>query len=219
MKLEVERFKNQRIETDELIRDLIEVSKAIRKNPTIAEYNEHGKYEASVYMRRFGSWNNSLCEAGLLPNNKQWTEQELLDNLLSVWLLLYKQPTRRDMDNKKISKISSGSYLRYFNTWNNALQACVRYSNNTDDRNELVVSTNSDSLVHKTARDVNLRMRFNVMKRDGFKCCCCGRSPSTTPNLELHVDHVIPWSKGGESVIDNLQTLCMECNLGKSNLV
>ena len=54
----VERFKNQRIETDELIRDLIEVSKAIRKNPTIAEYNEHGKYEASVYMRRFGSWNN-----------------------------------------------------------------------------------------------------------------------------------------------------------------
>ncbi|MCI5815572.1 HNH endonuclease [Ruminococcus sp.] len=46
----------------------------------------------------------------------------------------------------------------------------------------------------------------------------CGRSPSTTIGLELHIDHIIPWSMGGETVIDNLQTLCSDCNLGKSNL-
>ena len=56
------------------------------------------------------------------------------------------------------------------------------------------------------------------MKRDNFKCCMCGRSPSTTIGLELHIDHIIPWSMGGETVIDNLQTLCSDCNLGKSNL-
>ena len=72
--------------------------------------------------------------------------------------------------------------------------------------------------VHKTKRDINLRLRFLVMKRDDFKCCMCGRSPATTPGLELHIDHIVPWSKGGETVIGNLQTLCSDCNLGKSDL-
>ena len=72
--------------------------------------------------------------------------------------------------------------------------------------------------MHKTKRDINLRLRFTVMKRDNFKCCMCGRSPATTPGLELHIDHITPWSKGGETIIDNLQTLCSDCNLGKSNL-
>ena len=33
----------------------------------------------------------------------------------------------------------------------------------------------------------------------------------------LHVDHVVPWSKGGETVLDNLQVLCHVCNIGKSD--
>ena len=71
---------------------------------------------------------------------------------------------------------------------------------------------------HKTSRDINLRLRFQVLKRDNFKCCMCGRSPASTPDLELHIDHIKPYSKGGETVIENLQTLCSDCNLGKSNL-
>jgi len=76
----------------------------------------------------------------------------------------------------------------------------------------------SNTLLHKTTRDINLRLRFLIMKRDNFKCCICGRSPATTPNLELHIDHIKPWSKGGETVPENLQTLCSDCNLGKSDI-
>ncbi|MCL4507775.1 MAG: HNH endonuclease [Chloroflexi bacterium] len=36
--------------------------------------------------------------------------------------------------------------------------------------------------------------------------------------MELHVDHILAWSKGGETVLENLQTLCSVCNLGKSNV-
>ncbi len=78
--------------------------------------------------------------------------------------------------------------------------------------------TEKNELIHKTNRDIGLRLRFMVMKRDSFKCCICGRSPATNPGLELHIDHIIPWSKGGETVIDNLQTLCSDCNLGKGNI-
>jgi 5-methylcytosine-specific restriction endonuclease McrA len=35
--------------------------------------------------------------------------------------------------------------------------------------------------------------------------------------VELHVDHILPWSKDGETVEENLQTKCSKCNLGKGN--
>ena len=53
--------------------------------------------------------------------------------------------------------------------------------------------------------------------RDGFACKSCGRSPSKELGTELHIDHIIPWSKGGETVETNLQTKCQQCNLGKGN--
>ena len=71
---------------------------------------------------------------------------------------------------------------------------------------------------HKTTRDISLRLRFKVLMRDNFKCCICGASPATDFSVQLHVDHIKPWSKGGETTIDNLQTLCSKCNLGKSDL-
>ena len=72
---------------------------------------------------------------------------------------------------------------------------------------------------HTTKRDSSLRLRWRVLQRDNFKCCGCGASPAITLGVELHVDHIDPWSKGGETVLENLQTLCSICNLGKSNLL
>ena len=69
----------------------------------------------------------------------------------------------------------------------------------------------------KTSRNVSEGLRYKVLKRDHFKCCACGASPAKDPSVELHVDHIIPWSKGGETELENLQTLCSKCNLGKSD--
>lgn len=60
------------------------------------------------------------------------------------------------------------------------------------------------------------RMRYNVMQRDGFRCVICGRS-ADKDGVKLHVDHIQPVSKGGKTVMDNLRTLCQDCNLGKGN--
>ena len=34
----------------------------------------------------------------------------------------------------------------------------------------------------------------------------------------IHFDHVIPWSKGGETTLENLQVLCLACNEAKGNM-
>jgi 5-methylcytosine-specific restriction endonuclease McrA len=57
-----------------------------------------------------------------------------------------------------------------------------------------------------------------VMRRDDFKCCICGANPALRPGTVLVVDHVHPWIEGGETVMENLQTLCEPCNGGKSDL-
>lgn len=69
------------------------------------------------------------------------------------------------------------------------------------------------------SRRISLSLRYEVLKRDGFRCINCGRSPATEVGVELHVDHIHPWSKGGKTVIENLQTLCSDCNLGKSDKI
>lgn len=58
-------------------------------------------------------------------------------------------------------------------------------------------------------------MRYDVLKRDGFKCVICGRGAQD--GVKLHVDHIKPIAKGGKTEMSNLQTLCETCNWGKSD--
>ena len=71
----------------------------------------------------------------------------------------------------------------------------------------------------ENSRNVSLSLRLGVLSRDNFRCVFCGKSPATDIGTRLHIDHIEPFSKGGKSTLENLQTLCEECNLGKSNRV
>lgn len=59
------------------------------------------------------------------------------------------------------------------------------------------------------------KIRFEIFKRDSFKCQYCGKS---SPDVILEVDHVVPVSKGGDNDPINLITSCRDCNRGKSNI-
>ena len=82
-----------------------------------------------------------------------------------------------------------------------------------DDVDESTIKTSGE----KTGRQIALGLRYAVLTRDNFKCVKCGISPAHDPSCKLHVDHAVPFSKGGETTLENLQTLCEECNLGKGN--
>jgi CRISPR/Cas system Type II protein with McrA/HNH and RuvC-like nuclease domain len=60
---------------------------------------------------------------------------------------------------------------------------------------------------------ISKRIRFNIFKRDGFRCSYCGAHPSDT--ILLEVDHIHPIAEGGSNSIDNLITSCKDCNRGK----
>ena len=62
---------------------------------------------------------------------------------------------------------------------------------------------------------VNRRLRFEVLKRDGFRCQYCGLE--SREGAGLVVDHVIPVALGGADDANNLVACCRECNSGKSS--
>lgn len=56
------------------------------------------------------------------------------------------------------------------------------------------------------------KLRFEVFKRDSFRCQYCGKA---APDVLLHVDHIKPVASGGLDELLNLVTACVDCNLGK----
>jgi len=139
-----------------------------------------------------------------------------MDNLEKVWLTLGRQPTINDL-RKPLSKYSSKGYKRIFGSWNNALKTFAEFKNKEAGGSKCKVKNTARKRKRGKSpnRNAGVKLRFDVMKRDKFKCVLCGRSPAKDPAVELEIDHIIPWSKGGETLPENLQTLCAECNNGK----
>lgn len=61
-------------------------------------------------------------------------------------------------------------------------------------------------------KGISKKLRFDVFKRDAFRCTYCGRQP---PDVTLVADHVLPVKEGGETIAANLVTSCFDCNAGK----
>jgi hypothetical protein len=86
----------------------------------------------------------------------------------------------------------------------------IKEKNSIPDDNVNILSKTIDNI-----NTVRAGIRWQVFERDDFKCVACGSS--ALDGAILHVDHVIPRSKGGKDEMDNYQTLCHKCNIGKSN--
>jgi hypothetical protein len=218
-RFELSRTPNAPVSDEELLLDLRRIAQSlgIRTVPN-KKYSSIGTYSAVTIATRFGSWNKALIAAGLeISYEINITDERLFENILALWQHFGRQPRRRDLTNE-VSKFSQGPYKRRFGSWIAALKSFVEYANASENIPLSPEKLACDSSTNKTPRDPSLRLRFRVLLRDRFSCRQCGASPATTLGVELHLDRIVPWSKGGETTLENLQTLCSKCNLGKSNL-
>ena len=206
----------------ELIADVGRVAQEVAPDKlTQRVYDENGKYTSVTISERLG-WNRVLTQLNL-PTTCWFdlSEKELFENLQAVWLTLGRQPGKRDMV-KPLSQYSNRPYLTRFGTWRNALEAFVEYVN-TDQSTALEPIKTAPStpfvqpegkFCHKTKRDISDRLKVRVLIRDGNRCSLCG---VVVTGADIHFDHIKPWSKGGETVFENIQVLCAKHNLAKGD--
>jgi hypothetical protein len=208
---------------EELIADVKRVAQELNKTYiTTHEYTERGIVTARTVYERLGPWYHVMKLAGLQTPRGYYKipDEELFRNIEQVWRTLGRQPIYLEI-RKPLSMCNGSVYEKRFGTWRKALEAFVAYINSGAKSPE---NPDAENIVTKRARirkpnrNINWRMRHLVMRQDNFKCRLCGKSPAKDPEIELEVDHIVPVSRGGETVMENLQTLCTYCNIGKSNI-
>ena len=231
MKFELEES-NRGISDEELLDDMRRCAKSIGRD-TITYRRIRGDWESPSMHdlpRRFGSWSKALELAGLQPTG--WkigiTDEELFENIRSLWVSLGRQPRYSEVEETPQFPFLFQEHIETrFGSWTKALQAFVAWVNSdcpeqkpateAGGANNRALTIPKATTKRRTRREISERQRFRILVRDGFRCGVCGASPLTQRGIELHVDHVLPWSKGGETTDDNLETKCKRCNLGKGN--
>jgi hypothetical protein len=190
---------------------------------TKADVIENLPFSDAVLRTRWGTTRAAFEAAGLTPKKagRRYTDEECFENLLVVWTHYGRPPTYKEMSFPP-SNVGGKAYLKRFKTWNSVLAAFAeRMNNESDPYIEPAPAEHASTAPIRPSseerRDIPLGMRFKVLIRDRFKCVLCGDHPARNADCVLHVDHIMPWSRGGKTRQDNLRTLCAACNVGRGN--
>jgi len=212
------------------------------------DFNGLAEIHSATVERHFsGSWSAAmralkerLGQKGIileLTDQRNIPEKAMFDEMERIWVQLGHRPSRDEWRGATPS-ISYDSIYRRFGGWTNACLRFIEYksggavigeseqdmevggqSKMSRSNRERIIETREPRKSLQKTRSVPLNLRYKVLNRDNFCCVSCGKSPATHIDTRLHVDHIIPFSEGGANSLANLQTLCEQCNLGKSNVV
>ncbi|MDR0910353.1 MAG: HNH endonuclease [Spirochaetaceae bacterium] len=221
---------NEEITKDRLINELHKVAEKLgRKCFSEKEFEQISHIWRSTISKKFGYFNKLMNENGFsVPlKGRKYTDEERYENLLTVWTYYGRQPTCAEMK-KEPSKFDTKTYIIRWGSWRKALLTFLdkvngveEYTNGDEKISKQVdiVMRTKENIKIEDRHEIPIGLRYKILKRDNFRCSICGRSPATTLGLELHVDHIIPFSKSGKTVESNLRTLCSDCNIGKGNSI
>lgn len=183
---------------DEVFENLLKVWTHYGRPPTVSEIDKPpSAVGKNTYIHRYGGWRKALKAFVERANSESDGDPALVLDQDSSLLADHAYPTESPTT-------SAASTSRPQSASQTSARARVTK----------LAPTNINPA---DRRDPNIGLRFKVLQRDQFRCKLCGRSPATELSCKLHVDHIIPFSKGGRTTFENLQALCSHCNVGKSN--
>ena len=188
------------------------------------------KCKGTTVLKHFGTWDRALATLGMelrsyKPDRTQIQTADLLRELARIWRTIRHRPSKAEWEASD-AIYSYTTYKQRFGGWVNACAALIESEGYSIDNTSSITPQESQTALPAPVmslvtpdrnRTIPLKLRLKVFTRDGFKCCLCGRTPALDSGVVLHVDHILPFSKGGASILSNLQTLCDQCNLGKGN--
>jgi len=229
MDFKFERSRIDKIPKEEIIKELRRVAKLFNyRRFGWREFDKVSKLCKSYCVKRNfdGSWNKALDSIGIPLREKsrrKFSNRDLFIEMERIWKTLGHRPSRIEWEISQ-PKISYNTYKKYFGGWTNACLKFIEHKMGGDIQLGFDTESATDvptqmeaKVIKKRKRDIPLGLRLKVLQRDGFKCVLCGRSPALIRGVVLHIDHILPVAKGGDTRLENLQTLCKECNLGKSD--
>ncbi|MFH1257082.1 MAG: HNH endonuclease [Candidatus Diapherotrites archaeon] len=203
-----------------LISELKRIQKIVGdRSVTKFDIDRYSKAGWTTYFKKFGSFSKAILAAGLKPSRMpiHTENSEMISTVVSLWTKTLENEGRRPMasDLKKYgTPYSQDTYRRRFGSWKKVLIKAYNSINLNDKPpvEEIPKVTPNLDIQTNSRQEISVRKRFLVFKRDQFTCVMCRRSGI---GIKLEVDHKLPVSKGGTNSMDNLQTLCFECNRGK----
>jgi HNH endonuclease/Homing endonuclease associated repeat len=178
-----------------------------------------GRVSFRTISNRFGSLRKASEKINLKPNRlTKATDEELLHILVELWeQTLEKEgrsPYQTDLKTYGFP-VSRHTMAQRFGSWRKALRRAFDSVNEETIKAEEVSYSSPQKIVAQKPlrKALSLRKRFFVLKRDQFTCQLCGKSGV---GVRLEVDHKVSVYDGGTDALDNLWTMCFECNRGKS---
>lgn len=189
----------RRYTEDEIFENLLNVWTHYGRSPTALEMDRPpSTVGKNAYIRRYGGWRNALKAFVERANSEAEDYPPAVAS--------HEAPSPRI--NPDSATRSSIARINDTETQQSAGPIAMR---------SRPVRPTPTNVQPEDRRDPSIGLRFKVLQRDRFKCVLCGDHPARNAECVLHVDHVIPWSKGGKTREDNLRTLCATCNVGRGN--
>ena len=185
------RYKRLKIEFDELLNKYNAVFKENEENKKYVGFLDKVVSEAKYFRAKYNECSSELTMSQIESKN-------LLEELREANTQLRYERNKEQIEKDKVkAKLLEKKKKREIEKL--ALKELI-------DEGEIFPEANKRPPIPKDVVDT-------VWNRDGGKCVYCGS------NENLHLDHIIPFSKGGDTSVENLQLLCQKCNLEKSNKI
>jgi hypothetical protein len=172
------------------------------------DIDNHGHLSPVTVKRKFGTMQKAHAAADLVPPTGRLTDAEILKALVSLWKITGEQSGRSPLA-RELKEYGSPAkidlIMTRFGSWRLALAAAATIA-------PASLTNGMNKFPRPPRRPISMHTRFLIFKRDLYICQICRRAGGV-----LEVDHVKPRALGGSDKVDNLQTLCSECNRGKSD--